>query len=190
MNEIERRTFVRRALQGATIGALAFTVGGIEVLLTPEQAYAQGVPLRVLKPEEAATLEAVGETMATGARRYGIANFVDQQLGQPPGHALLTLRLTETRPPFADFYRAALSGIERASVALHNRKYIELTAAEQADFVGRLRQAKLEGWQGPAQGFVYGILRNDAIDVVYGTMEGFERINFPYMAHINPERSW
>ena len=65
MDDIARRAFVR----GAGIGALAFTVGGVEVLLTAAQARAQGVPLRMLKPEEARTLEAVGETLATGARQ-------------------------------------------------------------------------------------------------------------------------
>ena len=45
-------------------------------------------------------------------------------------------------------------------------------------------------WQGPAQGSVYGTLRNDAVDVVYGTVEGFARLGIPYMPHILPQRSW
>ncbi len=61
---------------------------------------------------------------------------------------------------------------------------------EQHEFVDRLRQSKLEGWQGPAQSFVYGMLRNDAVDVVYGTVEGFARLGIPYMPHILPQRSW
>ena len=60
MDDIARRAFIR----GAGIGALAFTVGGAEVLLTAAQARAQGVPLRMLTPDEARTLEAVGETLA------------------------------------------------------------------------------------------------------------------------------
>ena len=107
MDDIVRRAFMK----GAGIGALAFTVGGVEVLLTAAQARAQGVPLRVLAPDEAGTLEAVGETLAVGARQAGIAHFVDQQLALPPGYALLTLRMSEVRPPYVDFYRAALSGI-------------------------------------------------------------------------------
>jgi hypothetical protein len=117
MDDIARRAF----MQGAGIGALAFTVGGVEILLTAAQARAQGVPLRVLQPEEAQTLEALGETLATGARAAGIAHFVDQQLTLPPGYALLTLRMTEFPPPYGNFYRAGLSGIERASQALHGR---------------------------------------------------------------------
>jgi hypothetical protein len=186
MDDVARRAF----MQGAGIGALAFTVGGVEVLLTAAQARAQGVPLLMLEPAEAQTLEAIGETLALGARQAGIAHFVDQQLSLPPSYALLTIRVSEVRPPYIDFYRAALAGIERASQGGFGRKYAELGAAEQRDFVTRLRQGKLENWQGPSQAFAYGTLRNDAIDVAYGTVEGFGRLGVPYMAHILPERSW
>ena len=186
MTEIARRDFVRTA----TLGALVFSVGGAEVLLTARQARAQGVPFRVLEPQEAAVLEALGETLAIGARQDGVAHFVDQQLTVPPAHALLSLRVTEVRPPYVNFYRAALGGIDRASRALHQRGFAELDAGEQHDFVDRLRQNKIEGWQGPPQAFVYGTLRNDAVDVVYGTVEGFARLGIPYMPHILPERSW
>jgi hypothetical protein len=186
MNDIARRAFV----QGAGIGALTFTVGGAEVLLTAGEARAQGLPLRHLRSEEIATLEAVGETLAIGAQKAGIAHFVDQQLGQPPAHALLTIRMTESRPPYLDFYRNALGAIEKAAHALHGGNYAALANVVQRDFITRLRQGKLDGWQGPAQSFVYNILRNDAIDVVYGTIEGFARLGVPYMAHIMPARSW
>ena len=43
MDDIVRRAFMK----GAGIGALAFTVGGVEVLLTAAQAWAQGVPLLI-----------------------------------------------------------------------------------------------------------------------------------------------
>ena len=98
--------------------------------------------------------------------------------------------MSEVRPPYVNFYRAALSGIERASQSLMGRAYDALTTDEQGNLVTRLRQNKIEGWQGPAQSFVYGILRNDAIDVAYGTVEGFARLGVPYMPHILPERSW
>jgi Gluconate 2-dehydrogenase subunit 3 len=186
MDDLARRAFIK----GASIGALAFTAGGVEVLLTPRQARAQGVAFKVFNPAEVETLEAVGDTLAIGAREAGIAHFVDQQLTVPPGHALLALRVSEARPPYVDFYRAALGGIERASQAQFSRAYADLTADEQRDFVTRLRQSKLESWQGPPQSFVYSIVRNDAVDVVYGTVEGFARLSVPYMAHITPERRW
>ena len=60
----------------------------------------------------------------------------------------------------------------------------------QSDFVNNMRQNKVEGWQGPAGGFVYFVLRSDAVDVVYGTMEGYAVLGIPYMPHIAPTKRW
>ena len=38
--------------------------------------------------------------------------------------------------------------------------------------------------------FAYTVLRNDAIDVVYGTMEAYAALGVPYMAHIAPTKKW
>src|ERR1700722_1999057 len=76
MDEIQRRAFMK----GAAIGALAFSVGGTEVMLTPRQARAQNVALRTLTPEQAATLGAMGEALVPGAKDAGVVNFVDQQV--------------------------------------------------------------------------------------------------------------
>ena len=146
MHDIERRAFIK----GAAIGALAFTVGGAEVLLTPRAARAQGVPLRTLTAAQAATLEALGETLVPGARQAGISHFVDQQISIPAEEALLEARILNVRPPYANFYRAALGAVDRASQALNNgRPFAELNEAEQRNFVDNMRQNKVEGWQGP-----------------------------------------
>ena len=187
MEKIERRAF----MQGAAVGALAFTVGGAEVLLTPRDARAQAVPFRTLTPEQVETLEALGETLVPGARAAGISHFVDQQLSIPPGEALLEARILNVRPPYANFYRAALGAVDRASQALNNgRGFAQLSEAEQREFVGNMRQNKIEGWQGPGGPFVYLILRSDAVDVVYGTMEGYASLGIPYMPHIAPTKRW
>jgi hypothetical protein len=186
MTQIERRNFVK----GVGIGALAFTVGGAQVLLTPRQAAAQNVPFRVLAAPEAETLAAMGETLVPGARAAGIAHFVDHQLSVPAEEALLEARILNVRPPYANFYRAALGAIDRASTAQYTRKFAELSTAEQRDFVNLMRQNKIDGWQGPPGGFVYLLLRSDAVDVVYGTVEGYEALGIPYMAHIAPDKRW
>ena len=36
----------------------------------------------------------------------------------------------------------------------------------------------------------YVCLRSDAVDVVYGTPEGFRKLNIPYMEHILPPEGW
>jgi hypothetical protein len=186
MDRLERRAFMK----GAAIGALAFSVGGAEVLLTPQQAHAQGIPLKVLSAAEAKSLEAVSETLVPNARTAGIANFIDQQCAVPPHQALLSLRIANARPPFVNFYRAALTEIDRQCSAQHGKAFAELGAAEQREFINLLRQAKHADWKGPAQGQIYGIFRDDAVDVVYGTVEGFERLGVPYMPHVLPTARW
>jgi hypothetical protein len=183
---MRRRAF----LQGATVGALAFTLDGAEVLLTPGQARAHGVPFRLLKADEAEVLEALGETLVPGARRAGIAHFLDQQFSVPPEEALLEARILNVRPPFVNFYRSAIAAIDRASRAQHGRRFVQLAAYEQRDFVNEMRQNKIGGWQGPPGGFVYFVLRSDAVDVVFGTIEGYEALGIPYMPHIAPEKRW
>jgi hypothetical protein len=187
MSSIERRAFIK----GATLGALAFTVGGVEVMLTPSEARAQGVPLRTLTAEQAVTLDALGETLVPGARQAGITNFVDQQISGPAEEALLEARILNVKPPYANFYRAALGAVDRASQALNGgRRFAQLNETEQRDFVNNMRQNKVESWQGPAGGFVYFLLRSDAVDVVYGTMEGYAALGIPYMPHIAPTKRW
>jgi hypothetical protein len=187
MHDIERRAL----LKGAAAGALAFSVGGAEVLLTPRAARAQGIALRTLSAEQAAILEALGETLVPGARAAGISHFIDQQISIPPEEALLEARILNVRPPYANFYRAALGAVDRASQAAHGgRAFAQLNEAEQRGFVDSMRQNKLEGWQGPPGPFVYLLLRSDAVDVVYGTMDGYAALGIPYMPHIAPSKRW
>jgi len=186
MADIERRAFVK----GATLGALAFTVGGSTVMLTARQARAGNVPFRMLKENEAETIESIGETLVPGARSAGIAHFIDQQISVPPEQALLQARILNVKPPFANFYRAAVRAIDGSSDKTFARKFSMLSPSDKRDFINLMRQNKAEGWQGPAGPFVYGVLRSDAVDVVYSTMDGYEALGVPYMAHIAPERRW
>src|SRR5262249_50725672 len=111
MDAMERRVF----LKGASMGLLAFTVGGSEFLMTSGEARARAVPFRLLNAEEAETLEAMGEALVPGAREAGIAHFIDHQISVPPGEALLEARIVNIKPPFANFYRAAIGGVDKAS---------------------------------------------------------------------------
>jgi hypothetical protein len=183
---VDRRQFMR----GAALGALAFTVGGAEVLLTPREARAQGVPFRLLQAREAETLEALGETLVPGARAAGIAHFIDHQISVAPEEALLEARILNVRPPYANFYKAAITAVDRAAAAQSDQRFAWLPAEAQRDFVNLMRQNKLQGWQGPPAGFVYFVLRSDSVDVVYGTVEGYEALGIPYMAHIMPLKRW
>src|SRR4051812_23948710 len=136
MTHMQRRAFVK----GAALGALAFTVGGAEVLLTPGEARSRGVPFRLLKAQEADTIEALGETLVPGARSAGIAHFIDQQLSVPPEEALLEARIMNVRPPYANFYRAAIGAIDKAAGAAHaDQRFAALPAQVQREFIGLMR---------------------------------------------------
>ena len=186
MAGIGRRGFVK----GATFGALAFTVGGAEVFMAPGEARARNVSFRLLDAHQAETLEAIGETLVPQAREAGIAHYIDQQVSVPPHEALLQARIFNIRPPFADFYRAAIVTIDESSRKIFGRDFAQLSAKDQREFVDRMRQNKIEGWTGRPGGAVYAVLRADAVDVVYGTMEGYEALGIPYMPHIPPEKRW
>jgi hypothetical protein len=186
MADMGRRGFVK----GATLGALAFTVGGVEMLMAPREAKARGVPFRLLDAHQGETLEALGETLVPQARECGIAHFIDQQLSVPAQESLLQARILNFRPPFAEFYRAAIVSVDGASRKTFGKDFAGLAVNDQHAFAGLMRQNKLEGWTGKPGALVYAVLRADAVDVVYGTMEGYEALGIPYMPHIPPEKRW
>lgn len=183
---IDRRQFVQRA----ALGALAFQAGATQLLLTPREARARALEFRVLAPAEVRALEALGETLLPGAREAGLAHFVDQQLAARPEDCLLLLRYLDVPPPYADFYRAVLAALDGAARAAHGKPFAELEAAQAEDFVARMGRENPPGWQGPPAPLAYFALRSDAVDVVYGTVEGFEKLGVPYMPHIPPASRW
>src|ERR1700722_17733293 len=153
MANIGRRGFVK----GATLGALAVTVGGAELFISAGEARARGVPFRLLDAHQGETLEALGETLVPSAREAGIAHFIDQQLSVPPTESLLQARIFNFRPPFADFYRSAIVAVDAGSNKLYGRDFAQLAAADQREFVNRMRQNKVEGWTGRPGALVYAV---------------------------------
>jgi gluconate 2-dehydrogenase subunit 3-like protein len=180
----------RQLLKGAALGALAYTAGGAQVLLSPREAYAQGLPLKVLGADERAALEALGETLLPGAKDAGLAHYIDQQLSVDPSEALLLARALGVMPPYANFYRAGLAALDASSLKHHGAKFAALSPEKRSGFVEEFRQKVPEGWSGPPSPFFYFVSRGDAVDVFYGTVEGFERLGIPYMPHIIPIKRW
>ena len=178
---LSRRNFIRQS--GL---ALTFTVAGKTLLLTPRQAYAEEVPFSILSQAEVATLEAICERLLPGARENGVAHFVDKQLGLDPNDSLLFLKCFNVQPPYLEFYRAALAEIDRLSKTEYGKAVSELDEAGAVKLIEALRDGKASDWNGPPPPLVYHALRNDAVDVVYGTMEGFADLGIPYLAHIEP----
>ena len=180
----------RLVLKGAALGALAYTAGGAEVFLSPREALAQGLPLKVLSADERAALEALGDTLLPGAKDAGLAHYVDQQLSVEPSECLLLARALGVMPPYANFYRGGLAGLDQASLKAHGVKFAALALEKRGEFVEQIRQKVPEGWSGPPSPFFYFVSRGDAVDVYYGTVEGFERLGIPYMPHIVPIKRW
>jgi len=93
-------------------------------------------------------------------------------------------------PPYADFYRPALREIAKYCRSVYDRGVEDLSGAQSVDLIEAIRDAKAADWQGPPPPLVYHALRNDAVDVVYGTQAGFRRLGIPYMEHILPPEGW
>jgi hypothetical protein len=170
-------------------GFTLFAFAGAEDLLTPRQAKSADLPYITLTPKQVTTLEALGERLVPGAAENGIAHFVDQQISVPPADALLILRYLDFPPPFAAFYQAGLSALNAASQAINNRPFAALSGAQQDSLIVLVATGTPAGWSGIPAPLFYYALRSDAVDVVYGTREGFDRLNIPYLPHIDPPRS-
>lgn len=183
---MDRRRFLSRS--GA--GLLTFYLGGCAEELTPGQARARKLPFGVLSDDQVQILDALGETLLPGAAAAGLSHFVDHQLGAPPDQQLLMIKYLGVDPPFDGFYRSGLAGVDAAARQSDGYGFAELEPQRQRELVAAMAQADPPGWSGPPAPFFYFVTRNDALDVVYGTREGFERLEIPYMAHIEPPSRW
>ena len=185
---VSRREFLRRSAIAGGL-ALPFTIAGREVLASPAEARAAAVPFQFLTDGEAIDLEAFGEALVPGSAAAGLAHYVDHQCACPPADSLLMGRYLGLEPPFGPFYRTALAAVREFLAAAPGEtahRASALAAALQGAFTGK----PFDAWSGPAAGLVYFVLRSDAVDVVYGTPAGFERLGVPYMAHILPPAGW
>lgn len=183
--QMKRRDFVRGGL-----GLLAVSVGGFPQMLSPREARAAGAAFNVLSSTEVTALEALGEVFLPGARAAGVANFIDYHLSVDPRDSLLMLRYMDWPPPYSGFYKGGLAALDAVSTTRYAKLFAALSPVEQAGIVQDMGGGMPEGWQGIPAPLFYFVLRSDAVDVVYGTPEGFEKLGVPYMAHIEPPTRW
>lgn len=182
---VDRRDFLKRS----SLGLVACQVAGTAQWLTPTQARARGVPLQVFDARDRQLLESFAEVLVPGAREAGVVHFVDHHLAVPPADSLLMLRYLDWPAPYAAFYKAGLAGLRGAldHAAPGGR---QPSADEWDALIAQMNRGQPQGWEGIPAALFYFVVRSDAIDVVYGTQEGFERLGIPYMPHILPPSPW
>lgn len=161
-------------------------------MMTPRQAYAAEVPLIVLSPNEASTLETVAEAIVPGAREAGIVQFVDKQLSLELDQSLLMIKYLGVPAPFDGFYKSGLGALAELSMKSYDKPWADLSADESSALIAKVASNDVgaDQWLAPPAPFIFFVFRSDACDVVYGTEEGFAKIDMPYMAHIKPRHNW
>jgi hypothetical protein len=141
-----------------------------------------------LASSEGHTLSAAGDALVPGAAKAGIVPFVTAMLSSHCP-ALFYDYLSLPMEPDV-FYRAALAAI-RSFALLHGGHAFDTLPREARErLLAGLLSPSLPGWSGPPPMLVYTVLRNDAIDVVYGTESAYEDLRIPYMPHIEPPKLW
>lgn len=176
----------RNVVKGLGLGLIVAEVGGALTRLSPAEARTRHAAFRTLTTREGATLEAFGETLLPGAARAGVGHFVDHHLGVDAADSLLMLRYFDWPPPYLDFYRGGLAALDAAA----GGSFVALSPAARTALTGRIAGTELPEWRGPPPQLFYLAVRADAVDVVYGTEAGAERLGLPYMAHIAPPTRW
>ena len=185
---VTRRAVIDKALKGSVL-CLGFSVGGATMLLTPEEARAREVPLQKLTAEQVKVLEQLAEAMVPGSVKLGVAHFIDHQLGTTPEDSLLIAKYLQAPLPYADFYAKGLSAVTAMARRIVGKPVGNLNDTEIEQVVKEMSKggAAVDGF--PIFLF-YMCLRSDAVDVTYGTPEGFKKLNVPYMQHILPPETW
>ncbi len=181
-----RRSF----LSGAGAGLLTFSLGGCKVEMTPGEARRQQASYSILNAEEVRVLDALAETLLPGAAAAGMAHFIDHQLAAAPGRQLLMIKYLGVDPPFSAFYQAGLTALNVYSKTRYGQPFPAIDPAQAHELVTTISQENPAGWEGAPAPFFYFVLRNDAVDVLYGTRAGIEGLGIPYMAHIEPATPW
>ena len=142
----------------------------------------------VLSQRERATLHAFGETLLPGASQAGLVRYLERQLTSDT--PLLFLRYMDYPSSCLAFYQQALKALEAQSVSRFGAAFPDLSAGQRTDLVSSLSQTRPPDWNGPPSPLFYFVVRNDALDVCYGTPAGFRKLDVPYLALITPPRKW
>jgi hypothetical protein len=179
----------RRHLLKAGGASLAMTAAAPLSLFDPREARAQSLPFKVLSADEVATIEAVSDALVPGARDAGVSHYIDHELASPSPRLLF--RFAQLPGPMAQYYHRALTAFEESMTAQGNA-FSSLSPDARHSVIEALRTGAIKPWDASAVAspVFYGMMRNDGVDVVYGSVEGFKSLDIPYMPHILPKTTW
>ena len=179
----------RRDVVGAIgAGLIAANAAGSESLLEAADSQSQAGTPRNFSPAECRILEALGDTLLPGAAEAGIARYIDDQLSREM--PLLFLSYMDYAGPYVDFYKNGLKALDEESRTRYGESFTALDSEKNTALIRDLSQQDPPGWQGPPAPLFYFVTRNDAVDVYYGTPQGFDRLGVPYLAMIDPPSKW
>ena len=170
----------RRGLITSTLITGSFLVLGERFTLTPAEAIEVGFTPEVLSTEQLNAIETVAEQIVPGSRRAGLSAYIDSQLNAGEHSLLIGKYLGVDIPGQIAFYENLADNL---IAALKTEQSVE-------EIVGAMWGDVLGAWEGAPSSYTLFVLRADALDVTYGTPEGFEALGIPYMAHIMPETPW
>lgn len=179
----DRTDLTRRDLV-ANVGKGLVTLGLAPGLAKPQ---AEGAFER-LSSKERATLTAFAEVLLPGAADAGVVPYVEAQLAS--ANPLLFVRYLDYPESLVSFYRQGLRALEKLSEMQYEQAFTHLTFEHRRVLARELSQKNPADWSGPPGPLFYLAVRNDAVDVYYGTQHGHERLGIPYLALIPPPKPW
>lgn len=173
-------SLTRRHLLARGTAAGFFMIAGQWVWLTPHEAEAREFEPQILTPEQCKALSTLGDALVPGAATAGLAAYIDLQLQAGEQSLLIGKYLGVDTSAQSGFYQAAADNV----ITMTDER------TSMPTFIADMAGDTLSDWIGPPASYVMFVLRADALDVTYGTPEGFESLGIPYMAHIMPEQPW
>ncbi len=185
-----RRTF----MQSAAIGLFAFSVSGCDAMMSPKEARERGADFTRLSPPLVAILDALGDALVPGAKAAGLAHYIDANLARDAGDSLLMVRYLDVTMPHTQFYTAGLAALDSHCRTKTGKPFTDQSEAEVTPIIASLLKGNPLGWDSvagaPPAPLFYLAVRGDAVDIVYGTMAGFEALDIPYAGHISPKSAY
>ena len=126
----------------------------------------------------------LSEVSLPGAGACGVARYIEYQLGQPV--SLLFLRYMDYPISFSQFYKQGIRSLQQESSSRFGCRFEKGSPEQQKTLIQDISQSSPPGWDGPPAPLFYFVLRNDTVDVFYGSPAGFEKLGLPYAALLNP----